>query len=144
MPPIGSYKMGPGTLTLGAGGDLIDVSLQVTNCRVEPSENVTKTDAVPVLGGDEIPAEESADLSYRLRGTFVQDLAAAGVLAWTWDNAGEEHPFEFVPNTVAARQVTGTVRIVPLTIGGDVSKTARPTSDFDMAVIGEPVFAAAV
>lgn len=142
--PIGSYKMGPGTLTLGAGGDLIDVSLQVTNCRVEPTENTTKTDAVPVLGGDELPAEESADYSFRLRGTFLQDLAAAGVCDWTLLNKGEEHPFEFVPNTAAARQVTGTVRVSPITIGGDVSKTARPTSDFDMAIVGDPVFGAVV
>ena len=142
--PIGSYKMGPGTLTLGTGGDLLDVSLQVTNCRVEPAENVSRTDAIPVLGGDELPAEESADYTYRLRGTFLQDLAAGAVCDWTWVHAGEEQPFEFVPNTTAARAVTGTVRIVPLTIGGDVSKTVRPRSDFDMAVIGEPAFGAVV
>lgn len=141
--PIGSYKMGPGTLSLGAGGDLLDVSLQVTNCRVEPAEEVKKTDAVPVLGGDEIPAEESGDLTYRLKGTFMQDLAAAGVIAWTWQNAGEEHPFEFVPNTAAARAVNGTIRVVPLTIGGDVSKTERPKADFDWAIVGVPTFGVA-
>ncbi len=138
--PIGSYKMGPGTLTLGAGGDLLDVSLQVTNCRVEPAESVKSTDAVPVLGGDEIPAEESGDLTYRLKGTFVQDLAALGVIDWTWTNKGEEHPFSFVPNTVAAREVSGTFRVVPLTIGGAVSKTDRPTADFDWAIVGVPTF----
>jgi hypothetical protein len=142
--PIGSYKMGPGTLTLGAGGDLIDVSLQVTNGRVEPAENVKSTDAVPVLGGDELPAEESADYTYRLRGTVLQDLTAGAVLDWTWSHAGEEVAFAFVPNTAAAREVTGTCRVVPLTIGGAVSKTERPTSDFDYAIVGEPVFGAAV
>lgn len=142
--PIGSYKMGPGTLTFGAGGDLLDLSLQVTNCRIEPAENVKSTDAVPVLGGDEIPAEESADLRYRLKGNVIQDLAAAGVCDWTWQHAGEEHPFTFVPNTAAAREVEGTIRIVPLIIGGDVSKTDRPRSDFDYAVIGVPTFGAVV
>lgn len=138
--PIGSYKMGPGTLTLGA----FDASCQITNMRVEPAENVTSTDAIPVLCGEELPAEESADYSFRLKGTLVQDLDAAGVCAYTWTNAGTEVAFEFVPNTVEARAVTGTVRVAPITIGGDVSKTARPTSDIDWAVIGEPVFAAAV
>lgn len=141
--PIGSYKMGPGTLTLGTGGDILDVSLQVTNCRVDPAENVSSTDAVPVLGGDELPAEESADYSFRLRGTVLQDLTAGAVLDWTWTHAGEEVPFEFVPNSAAARAVTGTCRVAPLTIGGEVSKTARPTSDFDYACVGEPAFGAA-
>lgn len=142
--PIGSYKMGPGTLTIGAGGTLLDASCQVTNCRVEPAENVTSTDAIPVLCGEELPAEESADYSFRLKGTLVQDLAAAGVCDFTWQHKGEELAFEFVPNTVAARAVTGTVRVAPITIGGDVSKTARPTSDIDWAVIGEPDFGAVV
>lgn len=142
--PIGSYKMGPGALTIGAGGTILDASCQVTNARVEPSEDVAKTDAVPVLCGEEIPAEESATYSFRLKATVVQDLAAAGVCDFTWTHAGEELAFEFVPNTVAARAVTGTVRVAPITIGGDVDKTKRPTSDIDWAVIGEPAFGAAV
>lgn len=140
--PINSYKMGPGTLKFGVAG-VMDVTLQVTNCRVEPSESVKRTDAVPTLGGTEIPAEETGDLTYRLKGNVVQDLAAAGVIAYTWTNAGASIVFEFIPNTVAARKVTGTVRMVPLTIGGAVSKTERPKSDFDFAVVGVPVFAAA-
>lgn len=142
--PIQSFKMGPGTLTLGAGGDLLDVSCQLTNARVEPSEDVEKNAAVPVLCGEELPEEESATYSFRLKGTVLQDLAAAGVCDWTLEHRGEEVAFEFVPNTVAARQVTGTVRIAPIVIGGEVSKTKRPTSDLDFKIIGDPVFAAAV
>lgn len=142
--PIQSYKMGPGTLVLGAGGDLLDVSCQMTNFRIEPAETVTSTDAIPVLCGEDLPAEESATIAARAKGTMLQDLAAAGVCAWTWEHAGEEHPFEFVPNTVAARAVTGVVRVVPIVIGGDVSKTARPTSDLDWSCIGMPDFGAVV
>ena len=136
--PISSYKMGPGTLTLGAAADLIDLSCQMTNLRVEPSETVKSTDAVPVLCGEELPAEESASYSFRMKGTLLQDLAAAGACDWTWEHRGEEHVFTFVPNTVAGRSITGTVRVAPIVIGGDVDKTKRPTSDIDWAVIGDP------
>jgi hypothetical protein len=142
--PIQSYKMFEGTLSLGAGGDLLDVSCQLTNCRVEPVEDVTSTDAVPVLCGEELPAEESVSFRFRLKGTLLQDIAAAGVCAWTWEHAGEEQPFVFVPNTDAARQVSGVARVAPIVIGGEVSKTKRPTSDIDWACIGTPVFAAVV
>jgi len=142
--PIQTYKMGPGSLELGALADLLDVSCQMTNARVEPAENVTSTDAVDVLCGETLAAEESATYTFRLKGSLLQDLAAAGVCAWTWEHAGEEHPFSLVPNTDAAREVTGIVRVAPIVIGGEVSKTARPSSDIDWAIIGTPVFGAVV
>lgn len=138
--PIASYKMGPGTLTFGVGGAQV-ASAQVTKCQVTPSEAVKSSEAVPVLSGEELPAEETAELSYKLDATVIQDIAAAGLVDYTWTNAGDEVPFAFVPNTVEDRQVSGTVRIVPLAIGGDVS--ARNTADLSWSIIGTPVLGAA-
>jgi hypothetical protein len=71
----------------------------------------------------------------------VQDtLAAAGLVDFTWTNAGVNIPFKFIPATAIARKVTGTIRCVPLAIGGDVKK--RNTSDWSPAIIGTPVLAA--
>src|SRR5687768_5234055 len=134
---ISSYKMGPGTLLFGAQA----ASAQVTKCTVEADEAVKSTDAIPVLSGEELPAQESASLTWKLSGTVIQDIDAAGLVAWSWSNAGEEEPFTFIPNTVEDRQVTGTVRVVPLALGGDVD--VRNTSDFTWAIIGTPVLAAA-
>lgn len=139
---IQTYKMGPGSLILGAGGDLLDVSCQMTNARVEPAENVTSTDPIDVLCGETLDGDESATYTFRLKGTLLQDLAAAGVCAWTWEHAGEQHPVTLVPNTGSGREVTGVVRVAPIVIGGEVSKTARPTSDIDWAFIGTPAFGA--
>lgn len=139
---IGTYMVGPGSLILGAAADLLDVSCQVTNARVEPAENVTSTDPIDVLCGESLDGEESATYSYRVKGTLLQDIAAAGVCAWTWEHAGEQHPFVLIPNVDADRQISGTIRVAPITIGGDVSKTARPTSDIDWAIIGTPTFGA--
>lgn len=136
-----SYLLGPGTLKLGPAG-AFDVSSQLTACKVTPSEAVSRVEAIPVLSGEELPAEESSTISSVLEGTFLQaleDTGDDGVVAYTWDNAGDEVAFEFIPSTAGARKVTGTVRLVPIAIGGDVSKTARPTSDFSWSVTSGPL-----
>jgi hypothetical protein len=134
-----SYKLGPGTLTIGTGP--LDVSAQVTKCIVEADENVDTVDAIDVLSGEQIAAEDTASYKWKLSATFVQDtLAAAGLVDFTWTNAGVNIPFKFIPATAIARKVTGTIRCVPLAIGGDVKK--RNTSDWSPAIIGTPVLAA--
>lgn len=137
---IQSYKLGPGTLKLGTGGTL-DVSAQVRACTVTPAENVTTTDDLPVLSGEVLTGDSFATYTYTLTGTLIQDLAAAGVVDYSWTNAGVEVDVEFVPNTVEARKVTGTVRMVPIAIGGEVG-AARPTSDFTWTFTETPAFAA--
>lgn len=135
--PIISDKLGPGTFTLGAGP--LAASAQVTAMRVVPAEEVRTFDAVPVLSGDELPAEEDASVRFTLEGTFLQDIAVAGVVDYTWSNSGDEVPFSYVPNTVAGASVVGVVRVVPLVIGGDEIK-GRPQSDFTWRIIGTPDF----
>jgi hypothetical protein len=133
--PILSYKMGPGTFTLGVAP--LDVSCQVTALTINPTENVDTEDAVHVLCGDVLPATDTVDYTYTVAGSLLQDLATGGVVDYTWTNAGDEVPFVFVPNTAEGRQVTGTCRLIPLTIGGDVP--TRPSSDFEWAIIGTPL-----
>ena len=134
--PIKSYVMGPGKFTLGAAP--LDVSCQVTTLAVNPTENVTTEDAVHVLCGETLASADTVDYTYTVSGTVLQDLAVGGVVDYTWTNKGTNVPFNFVPNTAAARGVTGTCRVIPLTIGGEV--TQRPTSDFEFVIIGTPVF----
>lgn len=129
---IQSYKMGPGTLTLGATP--LDVSCQVTACRVAASENVDTQDDVDVLCGEVLEGDETVTYDWELNGTLLQDLATAGVVAWSWANKGTWQNFVFVPNTVGDRGITGQVRPIPLDAGGD-AKT-RPTSDFTWAARG--------
>lgn len=136
---IQSFKMGPGTLTFDAGAQV--ASAQVTKCAVEADESVKTTDAIPVLSGEELPQQDDVSLAWKLTGSVIQDIQAAGLVAFTWDNASEEVSFAFVPNSVEDRQVSGTVRIIPLSLGGDVN--LRNTSDLSWAIIGTPVLAAA-
>ena len=68
---IQSYKQGPGSLTFGVAQD---ASAQITNCRVEASENVKSTDAIPVLSGEELPRQDVVTLDWKLSGTVIQDI----------------------------------------------------------------------
>lgn len=135
-----SYKLGPGSLILGVGVDDAEYSQQLTNCRVDPTENVEEGDDLDLLDGTTLDGDDNVTYDYALSGTLVQDLNVDGFTDYTWSNAGDEVGFKFIPNTArgAAVGVTGTCRLVPVTIGGDVKK--RNTSDFTFAIIGTPTF----
>lgn len=133
---IVSYKVGPGTLTLGATP--LDVSSQVTACQVVPSESVDEEDDIDVLSGEVLEGEDVATVSYVLSGTFLQSLAASAVVDYSWTNASDEVAFKYVPHTTTDRAVSGTLRLVPLAIGGTAKQ--RATSDFEWAIIGTPTF----
>lgn len=108
---------------------ITDASCQVRSCKVTVSENVTSTDALDMLCGEQLPAEDNVTgYSYTLNVTALQDLTTSGFIAWTWTNKGKVVQAEFIPNTALGKKVTGPVRVVPLDIGGDV--TTRPTHDF--------------
>lgn len=140
--PITSDQLGPGNLILGSGP--LDVSLQVTACKVTASEQVTTREAKKVLGGEELPGSESVSFTYALEGTFLQDLIAAGVVTWSWVNAGTEQAVTFVPNTARGRQVQGIIKPVPLTIGGDEVEGEDLTSDFTWRFVGTPDWEAVI
>lgn len=137
---ISSFKMGPGTLKFDVGGSM-DVSCQITKGTITPVVNVDTTEAIAVLCGEEIPEEEEVDYRWTLDATVVQDITAVGFVAWTWTNKGLTKTFEFIPNTAAARKITGSVRIDPVTLGGDVK--TRNTSDlsFPLTPGTDPVLA---
>lgn len=132
-----STKLGPGLLKIGTTGTEVDMSCQLSAAKVEWDKD--KEDDTPVLCGDTIPG--STTYRSTLSGTIAQDLAATdGVVEFTWTHKGETHPFVFVPATEAGKQVTGTVTIDPLTVGGDEVKK-NMMSDFEWDIVGDPVLA---
>jgi hypothetical protein len=145
---IKTNHLGAGTLTLGAGA--LAVQGQITNCRVQAAEQVTTGTRTPVLSGEELEASERVNYNWTIAGNLFQDWDAAGVVDWSWTNKGTPQPFTFVPDTDAARQVTGICIPVPITIGGPVTGTPDnpgdpASSDFSWRCKGgddEPVFAA--
>lgn len=133
---IQKYTMGPGTLMLGTDPDDYDVSCQVKAFKVGASEKVKTTDPIPMLCGEDLTTPDVVTLEWKATGTLLQDIRAAGLNAFTWDNAGEDVAFKFVPNTTADRAVSGVVRLVPLGIGGDAK--SQPDDAISWTIVGTP------
>lgn len=133
-----TYKLGPGKLTIGETGSAVDYEAQITGCTVAWDKD--KEDDVPVLSGGSLTGDTTYTAT--LSGNVFQDLGeVAGLVEFSWANKGTEVPVVFIPSTDAGRQVTGTVIIDPIDVGGDEAKQ-RPRSDFEWAFVGEPALAA--
>lgn len=130
--PVNSTVLGPGRLEFGEVGTLMDFSCQVTSVTV--SMEPEREDPTPTLCGDSLIGESSYTAT--LEATLVQDLAETGIVAWSWENRGQTMPVVFVPNSAAGAEVTGSVVIDPISIGGDVK--VRNTSDVSWSFVGEP------
>lgn len=125
-------KLGPGTLTVGSAGDLLDFSGRCT--KVNVAWKVDTTDDVEVLSGDTMAGDRT--YSATLEATVYQDdLTAGGLVDYSWAEKGTEVPFTFTPYS-GGRAITGTLVVDPLDVGGDVGK--KNTSDLKWACIGEP------
>jgi hypothetical protein len=127
--------MGPGLLTLGAVP--LDVSCQVKSFKVSAAEKVKSTDPIPMLCGEDLETPDTVSLDWKAEGTILQDLGAAGVVTYSWTNAMDDVAFTFVPSTSTDRAVTGTLRLVPITVGGDAG--TLPDSPVTWMIVGTPV-----
>lgn len=122
---------GPGKLTLGAAGTLKTLTAQVRSCTLEPS--VDTGDSIVTLSGESVGGARTE--SFALTGTILQDLGAtAGITEWLYSNAGTTQPFVFTPSTASGKQITGSVVIEAISIGGEVGSVLE--SDFEWQTVG--------
>jgi hypothetical protein len=134
--PVKTHKMGPGLLSIGSAGTSLDITAQLTSALVKWKADAG--DSTETLSGDTV----GGDRTYTAQLTFTayqDDLAAGGLVDYTWAHKGEEVPFTFEPQSALERGVTGVVTIDPLDIGGDVGK--KNTSDASWDCVGEPALA---
>lgn len=118
--PINSRKLGPGTLTLGAGP--LSVASQLKACKITTAESLsTSGELLKALSGETKDGRtETADYARTMTGIFWQDDPGAdSVVDWSHENEGTTQPYVFVPNTEGGRRATGTLVPFGLDIGGD-------------------------
>lgn len=127
-----SYRVGPGSLKLGADPDELEISQQVKALTV--SWDKDKEDDDNVLSGATIAGE--ATYTATVAGTVNQDLVEDGFVAMSWNRKGETIPFVYVPNSDKDASITGKLTLDPLDIGGDVK--SRATAEFEFDCEGEP------
>lgn len=126
-----TLRVGPGSLVFGEGTEE-EFAMQIKSATVTPE--VEAEDDEEVLSGAIVAGEETHTAT--LAGNFFQDISADGFTTWTWDNRGVEMPFTYIPNSAAARGITGVCKIRATVIGGDVGTKAR--ADFEFPCVGFP------
>lgn len=124
--------LGPGLLTIGSAGSLVDLSGKVTEVSIEWKADAE--DSEYVLSGDAY----GGDVKYTatLKGSGFQTLEYNDWLDFSWKNAGKELPFTFIPDKAGTSLVEGKVRVDPITLGGKVR--SKNKSDFEWSCIGIP------
>jgi hypothetical protein len=130
MADDGTGTLGPGTLTIGETGTLIDVSCLVNNVSIVP--DISEGDEKTMLCGT---TKRSADtISWAISGNVDVDAGEeAGFFALTWNNIGEVVPFTYTPNTELGTVVTGNLKLAPLELGAD-NYGDFLNSDFEFAL----------
>lgn len=131
-----TYKLGPGTLSIGATGTPIDVSCLVNNATISMSKD--EGDSVTKLCGTVVPG--AVTYTYALSGNVDIDISdPAGLFALSQEHAGEQQEFTFVPSTEAGTEAAGMLVIDPLDFGGDETGQTM-TSDFEFSIVGAPTY----
>ncbi|NUL43738.1 hypothetical protein F7P69_00785 [Cellulosimicrobium funkei] len=130
---VKSITVGPGVLNIGTD-TLLNFSSQVTTVRLIPS--VDLGDPIRTLSGESLMGDRSE--TWTVEGEILQDLGATeSTTEWLFEHAGEEHPFEYTPSSLTGKEITGTLVVEAVEIGGESG--TKPTSEFAFSVIGRPV-----
>jgi hypothetical protein len=129
---IKSRPLGPGSLKIGETGTAKEWAGQLTKCALTPSTDTE--DNIDVLSGETLTGDDTT--TYTLDGTLLQDYELDSLELFCFDNRGKYMPFVYTPNNDGAVEWSGSVRIRPVAVGGDVKK--RNTSDFSFPIQGDP------
>lgn len=124
-------RLKSGTLTIDGHA----FASQATNVRLVPKTD-SGGDPLEVLSGDTTTADDETTWSLVVRA--VQDFDdPAGFVNFSLTNAGDEVPYSWKPNNgVDTPTFTGTVKVRPLEVGGDVNK--RLTTDAEWPCTAAP------
>jgi hypothetical protein len=131
--PITDSRNKGGTLSL----DGQPFAKQMTAVTLTPA-TAEEGDPVETLDGSTITADEVS--SWTLELGAIQDFTdPAGFVRFCFDNAGDVVAFAWSPNGATGPDFTGSCKVRPVAIGGDVN--ARLTATVSFAVEGTPTWA---
>lgn len=134
---VNESRLKTGKLTLGgaAGVGGTEFACQQTNVRVTPSHDETG-DELETLCGDKLAPDVKT--SWSLAGTSIQDFDSPdGFVKYSVENNLEVVEYSWQPNA-GTFEVTGTVQVRAVEIGGDVN--TRLTTDFEWPCQDDPTF----
>ncbi|RWZ52936.1 hypothetical protein ELQ90_03095 [Labedella phragmitis] len=129
---MSTRTLGPGSLKIGETASAREWAGELSKCAI--TVDTSAEDPTPMLDGSEQAGEET--YAYVLALTLQQNYEFDSLEMFCFANRGKELPFVFTPNNAGGIDWSGTVRIRPVNIGGDVKK--RNTSDAEFPIVGEP------
>lgn len=125
-------KLKNGSLTLAG----IEFGCQPTNVTItppDPPSGSSSDDSTEVLCGNVLDSDSGGSSSWRLTFTGIQDFEDPdGLINFSWENQGQDVPFNWAPMGTLGPSFSGTVEAWPLALGGDVNK--RLTSDAEWTI----------
>lgn len=124
--------LGPGSLKIGLTATAREWAAELTKSSIEV--DTSSEDPTPTLDGGEIDGEDT--YAYSFKGTIMQSFDFDSLEKFCHVNKGVVLPFVFTPNNAGEIDWSGSLKIRPVNIGGEVKK--KNTSDFDFPIIGEP------
>lgn len=129
-----SRTLGPGSLTIGEVGSPKQFAGDITKVTLTPSTD--SEDDTPMLDGSNETGEDTT--TWELGGSIMDEYVLDSLHVWAATNKGQELPFVFTPSTTGALEISGTVKIRPFALGGDVKK--KNTNDFAFPLVGDPTY----
>ena len=124
---IQESRLKTGTLTL----DALPFASQATNVTLEPDTD-TEGEDLEVLSGETLAEEEV--YSWSLEIEAIQDFDdPAGFVKFCKDNAGQLVPFVWAPTGASGPSYAGTVKVRPVSIGGDVNTRLSTSASFPVS-----------
>lgn len=125
-------KLKNGTFTIGSTP--LAMATQAANVRIVP-ETSEDGDPLELLSGDVLAAD--ATTTWTLAARMIQDFTdPAGLIAFSWDEAGETVPFTWAPNGATGPSYAGNVVVRPLEVGGDVNR--RLENELEWVITAKP------
>lgn len=124
--------LGPGSLTVGVPASSREWGGECSKAALVPS--TSSEDALAMLDGSEISGEDTN--TWALEVTVTDNFDFDSLQNFCIANAGKELPFVWVPNNDGGSSYSGTVKIRPIKIGGDVKK--KNTNDVSMPLSAAP------
>ncbi len=133
--PITESRLKAGTLTL----DATPFATQASNVSLDPKTD-DQGDTLEVLSGDTITPDDVTGWTLHIEA--VQDFDDdAGFVAFALERAGDVVPYSWRPNA-AGVTYTGTVRVRPVQIGGDVNARLSTSADWPCQETPTPAYPA--
>jgi hypothetical protein len=132
-------------------GVLQEFSCQSTAVAIRPgSQETGGEEPLEVLCGSEVGGSSAtSDRSATLEITLVSDFLEAGLVAQSWRAEGDR-AFEWTPNgapvkvpgqadaNTPAQKWTGTVKVLPIEVGGTVNERLTPSVSWDLTSLNLP------